>query len=119
VKHGLSKPIKGGLYDRFFQQYHTYFSWGEKDDADKPGKNANQFFSLFGENFKTRITEIIRKNKTLDDSIRAFIELGHLRNLLVHSNFASYNFENKTTDEIYLMYQKALLFIDLLNDNLK
>ena len=89
-------------------EYHTYFSWGEKDEPEKPGKNANQFFSLFGENFKSKMNNTIRQNKDLDDSVKAFIELGHLRNILVHSNFAAYNFENKTTDEIYLMYQKAL-----------
>ncbi len=36
------------------QQYHTFFSWGEKNVPNKPGKNANAFFSLFGDQFKQK-----------------------------------------------------------------
>jgi len=100
-------------------QYHTYFSWGEKDNPDKPGNNANTFFALFGDDFKKSVSAEIQQNTKLGESIKSFLEIGHLRNILVHSNFAAYNFENKTTEDIYKSYQNASLFIDYLKDKLK
>jgi hypothetical protein len=100
-------------------QYHTYFNWGEKDDPDKPGKNANVFFSLFGDDFKKEAEEEIRGNPDLDRSMKAFIEIGHLRNILVHSNFAAYNLDNKTTDEIFELYKSGLFFVNYIRDKLR
>lgn len=65
-------------------QYHTYFNWGEKNEPEKPGKNANTFFSLFGEEFKNECEKEVRTNTELDKNIKAFLEIGHLRNILVH-----------------------------------
>jgi len=93
-------------------QYHTYFSWGEKDNPDKPGKNANTFFALFGEEFKKKIEDELKNNEDLQKSVRAFLELGHLRNILVHSNFAAYNLENKTAEEIFDLYKNGVPFIE-------
>lgn len=102
-----------------YQQYHTYFNWGTKNEPTKPGKNANTFFSLFGDDFKKEMEILIKQNVKLDESIKAFVEIGHLRNILVHSNFASYNFDNKTTDEIYSLYGKGLKFIEFVKEKLK
>src|SRR5690242_14235303 len=33
------------------RQYHTFFQWD--------GKNANSFFSMFGEHFSTRMKELV------------------------------------------------------------
>ena len=101
------------------QQYHTYFDWGEKNNPDKPRKNANRFFSLFGAEFKQEMIELLKKNEELDLSIQSFIEIGHLRNILVHSNFAAYNLETKTTDDIYILFQKGMKFIEFLQNRLK
>lgn len=90
-------------------QYHTYFEWGTKDEPDKPGKSANKFFSMFGDDFKKSVEKEIRSNPilreadttlgkpkiTLEEAVKAFLEVGHLRNILVHSNFAAYNLQNK------------------------
>ncbi|AEB08777.1 HEPN domain-containing protein [Desulfobacca acetoxidans] len=57
-------------------QYHTYFNWGEKDNPDKPGKNANSFFALFGDTFKKEVEDEIKKDQRLDKSMKAFIEIG-------------------------------------------
>ena len=61
----------------------------------------------------------IKANDELDNSIKAFIEIGHLRNILVHSNFAEYVYEQKTHDEIFTLFQKAEPFLDYLTEKLK
>jgi len=99
-------------------QYHTYFTWGEKDNPDKPGKNANSFFSLFGEDFKKEVEVEIKASEDLELSVKAFLEIGHLRNILVHSNFAAYDID-KTTDEIFKLYEKGLIFIKYVEDKLQ
>lgn len=99
-------------------QYHTFFTWGEKDNPNKPGNNANTFFSLFGEEFKSEVQNDIRGDAGLESSIKAFLEIGHLRNILVHSNFAAYNLDNKTTDEIYELYVKGFAFLQYIEKKL-
>jgi hypothetical protein len=101
------------------QRYHTLFVWGEKDKPEEPGKNANKFFSLFGEEFKKEVDDDIKKRDGLKESIKAFIEIGHLRNILVHSNFAEYVYEQKTSDEIFALFQKAEPFLVYLAEKLK
>lgn len=100
------------------KQYHTYFSWGEQDNPDKPGKNANTFFSLFGDDFKREVETDLKMDISLDESVKAFIELGHLRNIIVHSNIAAYPFENKTSEELYALYKKAAKFVTYLKSKL-
>jgi len=97
-------------------QYHTYFSWGEKNDPDKPGKNANSFFALFGDDFKKQVEERLRQSPDLTIAMKAFLEVGHLRNILVHSNFAAYDFDNKTTDDVVGLYKSGLPFVTFVEE---
>lgn len=99
-------------------QYHTYFTWGEKDKPDRPGKNANTFFSLFGEDFKKEVELEIKQSEKLELSMKSFLEIGHLRNILVHSNFAAYDIENKTTNEVYKLYENGLPFVEYIEKKL-
>jgi hypothetical protein len=108
----LKKKAIGG-------NYHTFFAWGEKNNPNKPGKNANTFFSLFGNDFKIEVQEEIKNDEKLSKSIKSFLEIGHLRNILVHSNFAAYNLDNKTTEELYTLHKESILFIDFIGDKLK
>lgn len=85
------------------RQYHTYFQWG--------GNNANSFFGLFGDDFKQHMIAIVKANPPLDGAIRAFLELGKMRNELVHENFATFALE-KTSEEIYSLYSAAVPFVD-------
>jgi len=85
------------------RQYHTFFDWGKH--------NANSFFSLFGESFKDFMKDEVRKSAELDESIKAFLELGDDRNRLVHGNYGNFSLE-KTATEIYSSYKKALLFVE-------
>jgi hypothetical protein len=100
-------------------QYHTYFVWGEKDNPDNPGKNANSFFSLFGQDFRKQVESEIKADVELGKIIKSFLEIGHLRNILIHSNFAAYNLENKTTEEIFSSFILGLPFIEYLREKLK
>ena len=52
------------------RQYHTYFSWKEK--------NANAFFGLFGESFKNEVTIEINQSEPLKLSMKGFMELAVL-----------------------------------------
>ena len=91
------------------RQYHTWFDWEKK--------NANKFFGLFGDSFKNHISEKVRTNNDLELSIQAFLEIGHERNRLVHSDFGSFSLE-KTSEEIYTLYSKAKRFVEWLPDQL-
>lgn len=92
------------------RQYHTWFKWEDR--------NANQFFGLFGSEFKQMMSERIKASDDLGVSIRAFLEVGNERNKLVHQDFASFALE-KTLDEIYALYRQALLFVDDLAKHLR
>lgn len=85
------------------RQYHTWFEWN--------GNNANSFFGLFGNGFRDFMKARIRGDGDLDDSVRAFLELGRERNRLVHQDFGAVPLE-KTTKEIHALYRRALLFVE-------
>lgn len=85
------------------RQYHTWFKWDET--------NANQFFGLFGSQFKQMMADRIKVSDELRTSIRAFLEIGNERNKLIHQDFASFPLE-KTLDEIYGLYRQSLVFVD-------
>lgn len=91
------------------RQYHKYFDWR--------ARNANRFFSLFGEEFKDHAEGDVKGNPELEKSIRDFLEIGNLRNELVHGNFAVFPIE-KTVEEIYELYHSAHQFIDYLSSKL-
>lgn len=83
------------------RQYHTFFDWDNRQ--------AGTFYRLLGD-----IGSDLKKEcgtDPLKSAVAAFLELGNLRNLLVHQNFANYNFE-KTTKEVYGLYQGASIFVD-------
>jgi hypothetical protein len=100
------------------QKYHTLFDWGEKDNPDKPRENAKQFWKLFGEDFRNEIEDNIKTRPEIEVSIKAFMTIGHLRNILIHSNFAEYVYEQKTPQEIFDLYKAALPFLVFLKEKL-
>jgi RiboL-PSP-HEPN len=87
------------------RQYHSWFSW----DAN----NANQFFGLFGAEFRTLMGTRVRESPDMQSAIRAFLELGSERNKLVHENYATFAME-KTLDEVYDLYQRSRVFVEVL-----
>lgn len=60
------------------RQYHTFFNWD--------GNNANQFFGIFGEDFKRRARREI-EIRGLAEAEAAFMSVGRERNRLVHQNY--------------------------------
>jgi len=90
------------------RQYHTFFDWKKN--------NCNSFLGLFGEVFKKEVQEEI-KDRNMNENVKAFLELGELRNNLVHQNAATFIIE-KTSLEIYEQYKSASNFIDLLKEKL-
>lgn len=91
------------------RQYHALFQWKEK--------NLNSFFGLFGSEFRQRMTASVKTDLKLDQSIKAFLELGNLRNQLVHQDYATFPLE-KTSDEIYQLYLDALYFVEAFPERL-
>lgn len=84
------------------RQYHTFFEWN--------AGNANSFFAMFGGKLRTAVKELVQKEPDLDTSIRAFLELGGVRNQLVHQNYAAFTLE-KTGDEVYALFTEARKFV--------
>ena len=78
---------------------------------DWEARNANRFYRLFGDVFSRKMKEKIRVNQSLDDSIRASLEIGNIRNDLVHGNYADFQL-SKTADEVYGLYQSATEFVN-------
>ncbi len=85
------------------RQYHTFFNWEQR--------NANSFFALFGSEFKEFMEAEVKSDTRFGESIRAFLELGAVRNQLVHQNFGTFPLE-KTTNEVYGLYKKASIFVE-------
>jgi len=84
------------------RQFHTFFSWKER--------NANLFFSLFGEAFSKHCREQVKSDREVTEAIAAFMELCETRNKLAHLNFGAFPVE-KTSAEIYGLYQRAVPFL--------
>jgi hypothetical protein len=91
------------------RQYHANFDW--------ESANANKFFALFGTEFKAKMVLRVKEESDLDKSIKAFIEIGNERNKMVHQNFAEIVID-KTAEEIYILYQTSLLFIETMKNEL-
>jgi hypothetical protein len=86
------------------RRYHTFFDWDN-------GKKVNSFINLFGEVYSKKIRDFIDKNEAIKEGEMLFLELGNLRNMLVHKNFIDYSIDI-TIEEIYQKHQKGLLFLD-------
>jgi membrane-bound lytic murein transglycosylase len=88
------------------RQYHTYFEW--------KGNNANKFFAFFGDTFKKEVTKDIASKDDVSEGMRAFLEIGRTRNILMHERLHAVNIGNKTAKEFYDSFKKALVFVDYL-----
>jgi hypothetical protein len=92
------------------RKYHTLFEWD--------GKNVNNFYKLFGEDFKTHMLQREKTDTSFAESAKAFLEVGRERNRLIHQNFAAFSIE-KNTAELYDLYKKAYQFVVQLPEELR
>ncbi len=89
------------------RRYYTLFDWEKR--------SANHFLALFGDEFKKNITAELKK-KNWDASsgpVSNFVELGNLRNQLVHGNFMEFEMSN-TLEDIKVKYESAVKFMEFL-----
>ncbi|MFJ1740204.1 HEPN domain-containing protein [Streptomyces microflavus] len=87
------------------RQYHTLFDWERR--------NASKFWSLFGAEFKQGMVGYCKENPDFEDGIAGFMEIGSLRNQLVHNNYAGFPLE-KTLRDVYGLYEKGNTFVQSL-----
>jgi hypothetical protein len=80
------------------RQYHALFNW------DVP--NANQFYAFFGQAFKAYAEAQTKADPVLEETTKAFLEIGRERNRLVHQDFGNFTLE-KTTAEIFALFERA------------
>ncbi|WP_023270162.1 HEPN domain-containing protein [Acinetobacter gyllenbergii] len=92
------------------RKYHSMFNWKES--------NANQFYGLFGETFKEHMKSLLKHNTLMKDNEKEFMFLGKVRNEIVHKGISTYNL-NKTASEINTTFEKSILFITFLFDQIK
>lgn len=97
-------PIRGGFLEKkaLKRQYHTLFNWDQT--------NANQFFGLFGDDFKEYVKKQLDRDDSLKGAIKDFMELGSYRNKLVHDNYATFNLP-LTAEDVKLKFDNADEFV--------
>ncbi|MEV7880160.1 HEPN domain-containing protein [Streptomyces microflavus] len=91
-------------------QYHKLFDWDTR--------NAGRFWSLFGQAFKVGMKAHCAKDADLTAAISSFMEVGSLRNQMVHNDYASFPLE-KTLGEVYDLYRQGDIFVRQLPDLLQ
>ncbi len=102
ISHGDEALISLVRNKAIERQYHTFFQW-------KASRSSMPFFGMFGSTIKDTAKQDLR-DRELSQAADAFLELGDLRNLLVHENFAMYSLD-RTPDEVYELYSVALRFV--------
>lgn len=100
----LAQFVKKQAFGRHFARL---FQWGGQT---KSNRNANSFFALFGPGFAGYMKKKVQDDHSLDESVKAFLEIGNLRNQMVHGNYAAFQLD-KTVDEVYGLYQSATNFV--------
>lgn len=85
------------------RSYSTLFNW-----SDLSANSANSFYGLFGSEFKQYMTNYVNNHDEFRNATLAFLELGNARNRVAHT----FDSVGKTTDEIYKLYQSALVFVN-------
>ncbi|MFJ3643332.1 HEPN domain-containing protein [Streptomyces sp. NPDC090108] len=87
------------------RQYHTYFDW--------PKQKAGTFWALFGPDFKKAAEARVSGQEELSAGLKAFLEVGSVRNNLVHNNYADVTI-SYTLDEVHQLYTVGCKFVDSL-----
>ena len=89
------------------RRYFQLFDWGTEG---RPAPNANHFYRLFGNDFTAFMQRRIQEDDGLANSISAFLEIGNMRNYIVHNDYADVTI-NRTGKEVYNLYTDAMKFL--------
>lgn len=81
--------------------FHSLFNWTTP--------TANGFFAFFGSDCKDRFTARKKVDAEFKAAVDAFLEIGSLRNQLVHNNYAEFTLE-KTAGDIRDLHRTASKF---------
>ena len=60
----------------------------------------------------------VKGDQDFDESVKAFLEIGNLRNQMVHRNYADFQLNN-TVEEVYSLYTRAGRFVDEFPDAIR
>ncbi len=101
-------PLRSSFLEKkaLKRQYHTLFNWDQL--------NANQFFSLFGDDFKIFIRDKVSHDQELKAAIEDFMVLGSFRNQLVHDNYATFRLP-LTAEDVKKKFDNADKFVERIN----
>lgn len=91
------------------RKFHTMFDW--------KNKSAGPFYGAFGENFKKFIAKKIKADGTLKSQQDAFLELGQLRNLIVHEGIHTYSLQ-RDIKSIYELFKDSLKYSVFVYDSI-
>lgn len=94
------------------RRFAQLFNWGSDGN---PSRNANSFYNLFGPHFSTFMRDKIKSDHDLDRGVQAFIEIGNIRNHMVHGNFADFQCD-KSIGDVRRLYEEATVFVDAFRD---
>lgn len=111
TKYSNENPMVVNLIESkaISRQYHTWFDWKHK--------SANSFYAMFGDEYSDAMKAKKKDDNIFAESLSSFLELGQMRNLLVHNNYAAFYIE-KTLTELYEEYHKARGFISSVRESL-
>jgi HEPN superfamily RiboL-PSP-like protein len=111
ARHAGGSVIVTALLERqvIRRKYHTFFNW---DDL-----SAGPFFALFGDEYKTMAQARVRADAGIGAAMKAFLELGQIRNRLVHENFVAFTVD-KTPEELMDQFRIAQAFVAFMRETL-
>jgi hypothetical protein len=78
-------------------------------------EKATPFFSSFGVQCGKRFKALLNEDDDLREQHDAFMRLGNFRNLVVHSNYATYAID-MTPEAVIDLYRKAVKFVERFED---
>lgn len=84
------------------RQFHTFFDW--------ENKRAGTFYTLLGEDLGAAVKAACNESPR-KEQIGAFLEIGYLRNCMVHQNFAEFPLDN-SADDVRNLCELADSFVD-------
>jgi hypothetical protein len=102
-RHGMDRLANFVRQQVMARGYHTLFNW--------KARNANQFFSSFGDPCGKLFKETLKTDSEFKSQHDAFMLLGSMRNDVVHNDYSNRHVE-LTPQEVVENYNLALQFVD-------